>query len=101
MIIEQIVKTVADNAETNITHNILGIDVETHTAKRLCARLRRLKSTFSISIAGTYPECRDYCQLHIITTLTEDQLDHWLWKTNHGAEYVGVFTRQEETKWPF
>lgn len=93
MNIEQIVKTVVDNAETNITHNMLGIDVETYTAKRLYARLRRLKSTFSISIAGPYPGCLDYCQLHIITTLTEDQLDHWLWKTNHGAEYVGVFTR--------
>lgn len=78
-----------------ITCNRLGIDVETYTAKRLYARLRRLKSTVSISIAGPYRECREDCQLHIDTMMTEDQLEHWLWKTNHGADYIGVFTRRE------
>ena len=78
-----------------ITCNMLGIEVDTLTAKRLYARLRRLKSTVAISIADPFQECREYCQLHIDTTMTEDQLDHWLWKTNHGADYVGVFTRQE------
>lgn len=75
----------------NVHH--LGIDVVTRDLPRLQVRLCRLKTTIRAECGGEYREDHNYSQLHVDTTMTEDELDHWLWATKHGAEYVGVFTR--------
>lgn len=71
----------------------LGIDVSTKDIKKLLSKLRALKSTVSACDGGMYHEDRAYSQVHIRTTMTEAQLDHWLWTTQHGADYFGVFAR--------
>jgi len=71
----------------------LGIDVRTKDAGRLRGRLARLKSTLEVSDGGAYREDPTYSQIHLVTTKTEDELDHWLWATKHGCDYVGVFQR--------
>jgi hypothetical protein len=74
-------------------HNLLGIDCETETATKLYHRLAALKSMVGIARPDPYREDPSYCQIRVTTTMTEAELDNWLWKTKHGAEYVGVFTR--------
>ena len=73
--------------------NLLGVDAYTRTARTLYTHLRRLKSTVAIAEPDPYREDPSLCQIRINTTMTEAELDHWLWKTKHGADYVGVFTR--------
>lgn len=77
----------------NSSINSLGIDVKTKDAKRLVGRLKRLKSTLSVCDGGEYffPNATGYSQVHIETSMTEEQLDNWLWRVKHGCEYVGVF----------
>jgi hypothetical protein len=70
----------------------LGIDVQTRDIKVVMRRLGRLKSTESIASGGAYREDQSYSQVHVDTSMSEDELDHWLWKTK-GVDYVGVFDR--------
>jgi hypothetical protein len=69
----------------------LGIDVDTCDAKKLKGRLKKLKSTISIEGPFEYLQDSSYAQLRIATTLTESELDNWLYTTKHGCEYVGVW----------
>ena len=73
--------------------NRLGIDVRTKDANKLNSHLRRLKSTISIEYGGAYWEDLSYSQIHITTTLSESDLDDWLYRVNHRCEYVGTFDR--------
>ena len=75
--------------------NNLGIDASTRTAKKLIRELLRRKSTISASGPFMYHEENTTSQVHIETTLTESELDNWLYTVKHGADYVGVFTRGE------
>jgi hypothetical protein len=72
------------------THK-LGIDVDTCDAKKLKGRLKKLKSTASIEGPYIYHQDVGYAQLHLETTMTEAELDNWLYTTKHGCGYVGVF----------
>lgn len=74
----------------------LGIDVMTKDANKLIRKLRALKSTFDVCHGGEYHEDRNYSQVHIRTSMDENALDNWLWRVNHGADYVGVFTLKNE-----
>ena len=54
-------------------------------------RLEKLKSTIDIQDGGEYRHCPEYSQLWIDTTLTESQLEQWLWKTKFRYFwYIGV-----------
>jgi hypothetical protein len=75
--------------------NHLGIDVATCDVKRLTARLANLKTTHEVHNGGAYHADPSYSQVHLITTMTEEELDDWLYRVNHGADYVGTFTMQE------
>lgn len=72
--------------------NSLGIDVYTMDAKKIIRRLKRLKSTVSVTNGGQYREDAAYTQIHIETTKSEVELDNWLYTANAG-DYVGVFVR--------
>jgi len=74
--------------------NLLGIDVRTASANRLMRRLMRLKSVIGVSRPLAYREDPVYSQIHVTTTMTEAELDNWLYTVKHGADYVGTFTRQ-------
>jgi len=74
-------------------HHLLGIDVTTRTAHRLFRRLANLKSIVGISKPAPYREDPSYSQLRLTTTMTETELDNWLYTVKHGADYVGTFTR--------
>lgn len=78
--------------------NHLGIDVETKGCKPLINRLAALKSTHQISGPYPYSADRTYSQIHIDTTMTETELDGWLYRVKHGSEYVGTFPRTEPAK---
>lgn len=69
----------------------LGIDVRTKDAKKLATRLRSLVSTQDVQGPFLYHEDESYAQLHVSTEKTEEELEHWLWATIHGCDYVGVF----------
>lgn len=74
-----------------------GIDVETRHAKVLVERLIRLPSTKAVRDAGPYWHCRAFSQVHIDTTMTEQELDSWLFHWNQRAiDVVGVFSRAGE-----
>lgn len=72
----------------------LAIDVVTKDAKRLINRLKRLKSTNHIENGGMYSMDLSYSQIWIQTTMSENDLDDWLYNVNHGCEYVGIFSRE-------
>jgi len=72
--------------------NLLGVDAYTRTARTLYTHLRRLKSTVSIAKPDPYREYPSFCQIRINTTMTEAELNNWLWKTKHSADYVDTFT---------
>ena len=74
----------------------LGIDVRTKDAKTLVKRLQDLPSVVSARVGGQYREDPSYCQVLVSSTLTEKQLDAWLYSTN-GIDYVGVFASREAT----
>lgn len=64
------------------------IDTKTKGHKLIIRRLSRLKSTIAVQDNGRYNNCPECSQLSIESTLTEDELDNWLWKNN--LEYIGV-----------
>lgn len=68
-----------------------GIDVATHDAKRLMIELLKLETTEHVESMGAYYQMPKYTQVQITTTWDQDQLDDWLYKTNHGYDYVGTF----------
>lgn len=72
----------------------LAIDVVTKDAKRLINRLKRLESTKHIENGGMYGMDLSYSQIWIQTTMSENDLDDWLYNVNHGCEYVGIFSRE-------
>ena len=54
-------------------------------------RLAKLKSSIDIQDGGVYHNCPEYSQLWIDTTLTESQLEQWLWKSKFRYfHYIGV-----------
>jgi len=65
------------------------IDVQTCDAKATFRRLEKLKSTVFIRDNGAYCHCNECSQIYIETTMTEEELDHWLWATK-GVNYIGV-----------
>jgi len=73
----------------------LGIDVPTATARRVVKRLETLKSTQLVSRQGPYRFEPTTSQIWIDTTMTEDELDDWCYRTK-GIEYVGVWERRED-----
>ena len=77
---------------TQFTHS-LGIDVRTKDSAKLRAALKRLPKVIFAVDGGVYREDAHYSQIHVLTLMTEDELDHWLFGTEHGCEVVGVFQR--------
>ena len=76
---------------TDSTTNHLGIDVYSRDQRLLISCLKKLKTTISASYNGPYVVDATYGQILVTTTLTESELDDWLYHTDHGCEYVGVF----------
>lgn len=74
------------------------IDVQTRDAKATFRRLEKLKSTDYIRDNGMYCHCNEASQIYIETTMTEEELDHWLLATK-GVNYIGVVSVQFEAKW--
>ena len=72
------------------THR-LGIDVVTRDVEKMISRLAPLKATVSVTNGGTYRADPNYSQVLLRTNMSEDQLCDWLYSTNHGCEYIGVF----------
>lgn len=83
---------------TDKPHYILGVDVETRTAKKLARRLDALKSTVLLNGPHLYHADPGYSAIRIVTTKTERELEDWLYTTNHGADYVGVFDAASPAK---
>lgn len=74
--------------------NHLGIDVRTKDAQRLMRRLGRLKSTSYTEFCGVYHADPNYAIVSVTTSMTESELDDWLWRTKHGCDYVGCFSME-------
>jgi len=69
----------------------LGIDVQTKDTLELCERLKALPGTISVKFGGVYREGPEFSQVHVVTRLTEAQLDDWLYVNCGDVEWVGVF----------
>lgn len=80
------------SAKTTCVHT-LGIDVRTADSWELRKRLSRVKSTVSVEDGGVYAQDVAYSQVHITTTLAEQELDDWLYEAAGDCGYVGVFLR--------
>lgn len=74
----------------------LGIDVTTRDARRLVARLKRLKSTQAAGIIGAYHEYPTLSQIWVETSRSVEDMGDWLWRVNHGCGHVGVFEMTED-----
>jgi len=72
----------------------LGIDVATRDRNKLQQWLGRLKSTMEIENGGMYHQCPEESQLWITTTMSQKELEDWLYRVNHGCDYTGVFSRE-------
>lgn len=75
--------------------NRLAVDVKTNDVKRLVGRLKRLKSVIAVRDGGAYWSAPFYSQVWVDTEMSEADLDDWLYRVNHGCEYVGVFERRK------
>jgi hypothetical protein len=75
--------------------NKLGVDCETHDKKELIGRLGKLKTTVTVEDGGMYHQDKEYSQIWIDTTMTEEELDCWLFETKFkDAIPIGVFVRK-------
>lgn len=75
----------------NSPTEVFGIDVATRTADRLIRRLAMLKTTVAITHAHPYWQDPTVSQVYVTTTMSMPELEDWLWRVKHGAEYFGVF----------
>lgn len=69
----------------------LFIDVPSKTeGNKIFHRLKRLKSVLSIEKPVNYyfGGIQNECIIYLDTTMTEEQLDNWLYKSN-GIDYIG------------
>lgn len=73
---------------TGVTMSNYIIDTNTKGHKRIVRRLSLLKSTLAIQDNGQYNNCPECSQISVESTLTEDELDNWLWKNS--LDYIGV-----------
>lgn len=64
------------------------IDTETKGHNLIIRRLSRLKSTVLVTDNGQYINCPECSQLNVESTLSEKELDNWLWRNN--LDYIGV-----------
>ncbi len=71
--------------------NTIGIDMSTKHAKKLATHLRKLASVEDVQGPFLYHQDENLCQLHVTTSFTESGLDDWLYRVNHGCDYVGTF----------
>ena len=77
--------------------NLLGVDIDTSGVKLLISKLNELDSIKSACDGGMYHEDKTISQVHVETTLTEDELDNWLYsKASYPREIevYGTFERQ-------
>jgi hypothetical protein len=72
--------------------NHLGIDAPTKAVYNLVKRLKRLKTTDFVIDGGVYREDRSLSQVLIDTTLSEKELEDWLYKSK-GVDFIGTFER--------
>ena len=68
-----------------------GIDVATTDVTKMIKALSDLDNVESVESMVAYQQIPEYTQIHLSTTWDQDQLDDWLYKTNHGCDYVGTF----------
>lgn len=64
------------------------IDVATHDKNRILRRLINLKSVEIAIDGGMYHQDKLYSQIHILTSMTDHELDNWLYSNNF--DYVGL-----------
>lgn len=76
------------------------IDVETYCFKKIFAALQKLSTTKEISDGGKYHQDQSYSQIHISSTLTEDELDTILCNRKDTIGYVGVIEKKEQIEEP-
>ena len=75
--------------------NRFGIDVYTCDMHWLRLRLSRLASVVSAELGGIYHAIPECAQVHVTTTMTEEQLEDWLYTRSVG-EWIGVFPLEAE-----
>lgn len=81
-----------NTATAQKTINYIGIDVETKDVEKLIAELKLLSlSTISVTDGGAYSEDANFSQVHLETTLTEKEVEDWLYATQN-INYVGTWT---------
>lgn len=78
--------------------NSFGIDVETGGKGMLISKLKKLKSTISVSDGGVYWMDKSYSQVWIETELTESELDDWIYNVSfpRWIEIVGIFELEKQ-----
>ena len=65
------------------------VDVETSSVQVAFKTLGKLKTTLRLENDGSYNEDKSCSRLYLETTWSEEQLEEWLWRTNH-IDYIGV-----------
>lgn len=73
--------------------NSLGIDVATHGVRLLISKLLNVKSVKAVSAGGVYHMDNSISQVLVETTMTEDELDDWLYNASFPREVdiMGTF----------
>lgn len=74
----------------NQKFNLLGIDCHTAGKAQLLRRLRALGAVVCANDMGEYRQDATLSQVQIQTTMTEAELDSWLYR-NGSLQYIGTF----------
>lgn len=88
----------SNTKDSAIAMNHIGIDVSTRSVNYLLRRLNKLKAVQTAVNGGVYHQDESYSQIHMITSMTEDQVCDWLYFTNlEDHEYLGTFCMEVES----
>jgi len=71
------------------------IDHKTRNANVTIRLLGKRKDVMACQFHGLYYEDKECCQIYVATTMTEDELDHWLWVTKSVGNYIGVVETED------
>jgi hypothetical protein len=59
-------------------------------------RLKALTTTQDVRGPFQYWQDMSLCQILVTTSMSEEELDDWLYRVDHKCEYIGTFTVRGE-----
>ena len=68
--------------------NAFLIDTHTDSHREVIEAVSELEETVHVDDDGRYNFCQECSRIYLESSMSENELDQWLWKS--GLEYIGV-----------